>query len=67
MQIAVSETWSKPFGDPRMLSKCFTWESSTNKKTMVGKPKNDSGQVLLEKLPMELLGKWYYYFSVRRS
>jgi hypothetical protein len=57
MQIAVSETWSKPFGDPRMLSNCFTWESSTNKEMMVEKPKNDSGQVLLEKLPMELLGK----------
>jgi hypothetical protein len=65
MQITVSETWSKPFGDSRMLSKCFTWESSTNKKTMVGKPKNDSGQVLLEKLPMELLSK--YYVSVRES
>jgi hypothetical protein len=57
MQIAVSETWSKPFGDPKMLSKCFTWESSTNNETMVEKPKNDPRQVLLEKLPMELLGK----------
>jgi hypothetical protein len=28
-----------------------------NKETMVERPKNNSGQVLLEKLPMELLGK----------
>jgi len=67
MEIAVSEIWSKPFNDPRILSKCSTWESSTKMETMVEKQINDSRQVLLENLPMELLGKWYYYVSARGS
>jgi hypothetical protein len=57
MLIAVSEIWSKPFNDPRILSKCSTWKSSTKMETMVEKQINDSRQVLLENLPMELLGK----------
>ncbi len=48
---------SRSFGDLRILSKGFTWESSPSKGTTGKKPKNDAGQAMLEKLPMELLGE----------
>ena len=49
---------SRSFSDLRILSKGFTWDAATNNGAISKKPKNEAGQSMLERLPMELLSKF---------
>jgi hypothetical protein len=57
-QISVSgKTASKSFGDLRILSRGFTWDTATKTRYQTKKSRYPAGDSPFERLPMELLGK----------
>lgn len=48
---------SRSFGDLRSFTKGFTWDAPAKSSPKLEKPKNEAGQSMVERLPMELLSK----------